>query len=131
MRKIIYLLICILIIGISYTYCAPVAEDSFSIGMNPIINGLIYNGGFCFVIYRLAQKGRLIEMNDKSGNRLAYFPYLSVFVYGGIAFFSLIAIIWSKQFHLSFTIVPVFFSIESVIYVNRVMEEQKNYHDKT
>ena len=121
-RRIIFVIICVFVIAMSYIYCAPISMELYRMGLNPLISGLVMNISFCLIIKYQAKKGNLISLIDRTNNLLPYVPYFFAFCYGLIAFMSLTMIIWSKIFFLSLTIIPAFISIDCIFYVKNTLK---------
>lgn len=98
--------------GISFMYCIPIlAKTDYNFFMI-VINGLIFNYGFYFIVRYLNKKKKLDFSKDKTRNTLKFITYFIVFLYIGIAFFYMIMILWLQVFTLIGALLRVVFAID-------------------
>ena len=93
-------------------YCIPIlAKTDYNFFMI-VINGLIFNYGFYFIVRYLNKKKKLDFSKDKTRNTLKFITYFIVFLYIGIAFFYMIMILWLQVFTLIGALLRVVFAID-------------------
>lgn len=100
-------------------YCIPIlAKTDYNFFMI-VINGLIFNYGFYFIVRYLNKKKKLDFSKDKTRNTLKFITYFIVFLYIGIAFFYMIMILWLQVFTLIGALLRVVFAIDVANRINR------------